>query len=125
MARPDNFFVLALFDVSIVLLMYIGCTACRAWAIRIILRGHYLAAKILVPPLLGFFLLMLFAILSVAFTNFYDHFFGYQLQPDEVDGPLGNSSSLNLVLVWLYGILMILGYFLSFAPLLFRSKATK
>lgn len=84
--------------------------ACHLLARRIILGASHRALKILVPPILFISALVVFICLPASLSIFYSAHYGYQLLPGEASGPLGGSGDFIASLLWLPGLLALVGY---------------
>jgi hypothetical protein len=95
--------------------MIVAGMICHALARRIIVSSNHLILKIFVPFLLASLVIVLYVGVPLAIATFYDASYGYQLQPGESPGPLGNSSDLIIMLLLLFGLALLLGYIIFLA----------
>jgi hypothetical protein len=128
MQRPENYgFLVLLILIGIILMLAVGITG-HQWARRVILRGRYLVLKIAMPPLLFGLVTVFFVVVAAGFTALYQSFYGYQVQPGEAYGPLGddgNAGGIIGILLLLFGVIFFAGYALYLIFLFLRAHRPK
>src|SRR6266436_6541251 len=112
MQRPENYGLLAMLIFAGGVLMLAIAIAGHVWGRRIVLHGRYLALRVCVPPLLILLVIALFFIIPAGLASFYQSSYGYQLQPGEASGPLGdtNTGDFIVVLLWPFGFVLLFVY---------------
>jgi hypothetical protein len=110
MERPESPTLFALSLIGGFTLMTAIAVYCHLLARRIILGSSRRALKIFVSPLIFVFVVAVFICLPGGLAAFYSAHYGYQLQPDETPGPLGNIGGFIAVLLWLLGFVSLLAY---------------
>jgi hypothetical protein len=127
MQRPDNIPLLISLALAGAIVMAIIGIICHIWVRRIIISGRHLAIRICVPLLLLFLVLILYLAVPVALDTFYQISYGYQLQPGEAPGPLGDSGLSDFVFgpLILFGLVLLFGYAIFLPFLALRQPANR
>jgi hypothetical protein len=122
MQRPENYVLFWMLTFAGGVCMLAVAITFEMWGRRIVLRSHHLALKICVPPLLILSALALFVIVPAVLAAFYDSSYGYQMEPGELPGPLGDTGmgSFIVVMLWPFGIILLFLYALILAFQFFR-----
>jgi hypothetical protein len=122
MQRPENYGLFWMLIFAGGILMLAIAIACHMGGRRVILHGRYLAFRVCVPPMLILLVMALFVVIPAALANFYKSSYGYQMQPGEAPGPLGdtNTGDFIVVLLWPFGFVLLFVYALAWAVGFFR-----
>jgi len=112
MQRPENYGLLAILFLAAGVLMLAIALAAHVWGRHIVRHGRHRAVRVCVPPVLMLLVVALFIIIPGGFASFYDASYGYQLQPDETPGPMGSTGGFIVLLLWPFGFVMLLVYWL-------------
>jgi hypothetical protein len=123
MQRPDNYPLLAVLILAGGVVMLAIAIACHFWGRRIVLHGGHLVLRVGAPPLLILLVIALFFVIPAGLAGFYQSSYGYQLQPGEAPGPMGDTGVIIVVLLWPFGFVLLLVYGLVlFAYGVFRGR---
>jgi hypothetical protein len=114
MQRPENYALLGMLIFAGGVVMLAVAIACHICGRRVIRHSRYLALRVCVPALLILLVIGLFAIIPASLADFYQSSYGYQLQPGEASGPMGETGGLIVVLLWPFGFLLLFIYVLVF-----------
>src|ERR1700712_2516300 len=102
----DNpLFFMALFFGGGVFLSFLAI-ACHRLSTRLIRQGWHFSVRLFVPLLLTGTVFVLPIVLMVLYSSFY----GYKYEADETPGPMMDASTALMMLLWPYGICLLIIY---------------
>jgi hypothetical protein len=121
MLRPDNYGLL----MALLFAGWIFGLACVIVSHRLARRlgrsNKPVALKVSVPTVLFLLNVVLLIAIPKSISDYYGSHYGYQLQPGEEPGPLGDPSEYLIMLLVFFNFLLVCGYALYLTGVFFKS----